>query len=111
MLAAAALPLMLSGCLWGPGKFTSNLALNKSGHLRARLSRRDCPADADDKESRRPTLGATKWRAATKLGEPELVDTVSAVMLDDASSDDDEDEADDKRPCTAAEIAKLKVAI
>ena len=26
-----AAPLMLTGCLWGPGKFTSNLALNKAG--------------------------------------------------------------------------------
>ena len=27
----AAAPLFLAGCLWGPGKFTSNLALSKNG--------------------------------------------------------------------------------
>ncbi|MGH6706214.1 MAG: hypothetical protein ACREB1_05330, partial [Sphingomicrobium sp.] len=31
MLAAAVAPLLLGGCLWGPGKFTSDLALNKNG--------------------------------------------------------------------------------
>jgi len=31
LAVAAAAPLMLTGCLWGPGKFTSNLALNKAG--------------------------------------------------------------------------------
>ena len=30
-LAAAVAPLMLGGCLWGPGRFTSSLALNKAG--------------------------------------------------------------------------------
>ena len=31
MVAAAALPLMLAGCLWGPGKFTSDLSLRRNG--------------------------------------------------------------------------------
>jgi hypothetical protein len=30
-IVAAAAPLMLGGCLWGPGKFTSDLALRKNG--------------------------------------------------------------------------------
>ena len=30
-LFALAAPLLLTGCLWGPGKFTSDLALRKDG--------------------------------------------------------------------------------
>ena len=29
----AAAPLLLTGCLWGPGKFTSDLTLKKDGSL------------------------------------------------------------------------------
>jgi hypothetical protein len=31
MALAFAAPLTLSGCLWGPGKFTSDLSLRKNG--------------------------------------------------------------------------------
>ena len=31
LVFAAVAPLLLSGCLWGPGKFTSDLALRKNG--------------------------------------------------------------------------------
>ena len=31
MLVAAVAPLLLSGCLWSPGKFTSELTLRKGG--------------------------------------------------------------------------------
>jgi hypothetical protein len=30
-LVAIAAPLLLTGCLWGPGKFTSDLTLKKNG--------------------------------------------------------------------------------
>ena len=30
-LFALAAPLLLTGCLWGPGKFTSDLSLRKDG--------------------------------------------------------------------------------
>jgi hypothetical protein len=30
-LLALAAPLLLTGCLWGPGKFTSDLTLKKDG--------------------------------------------------------------------------------
>ena len=30
-LFVAASPLLLAGCLWGPGKFTSDLTLKKNG--------------------------------------------------------------------------------
>ena len=31
LFIAAVAPLLLSACLWGPGKFTSDLALRKDG--------------------------------------------------------------------------------
>ena len=31
ILRIAAAPLLLTGCLWGPGKFTSDLTLKKDG--------------------------------------------------------------------------------
>ena len=33
LLFIATAPLLLGGCLWGPGKFTSDLALNKDGRF------------------------------------------------------------------------------
>jgi len=102
---AAVLPLMLTGCLWGPGKFTSNLALNKSGAFVLDY-RGEIVLQLPDKDSP-PAPWNAEMARCTKLGEPELVDPVTSAVLDDAQNED-EDEADDKRPCTAAEIAKLK---
>ncbi len=105
--AVSAAPLLLTGCLWGPGKFTSNLALNKTGTfvldyrgeimLQLPEDKASAPAEWNDHMARCP-----------KDGEPELVDPLESLVLEDAQSEGNEDDAGDTRPCTAAEIAGLK---
>lgn len=88
--------LSLTGCLWGPGKFQSDLTvrkdnsfvLNYRGEIVIQL-----PPDTD--------TGAEPWKPEMarchKDGEPEIV----AAGSEAADSDND-------RPCTAAEVARLK---
>lgn len=94
-LLALAAPLLLTGCLWGPGKFASDLTvkkdnsfvLNYRGEIVIQL-----PPDSDTKpEPWKPSMARCH-----KDGEPE---TVAA----DSTSDDE-----NVRACTAAETAKLK---
>jgi hypothetical protein len=95
-LLALAAPLLLTGCLWGPGKFASDLTvrkdnsfvLNYRGEIVIQL-----PPDTETKPE--------PWKASMarchKDGEPEIVAA-------DSTSDDE-----NIRACTAAEAAKLRV--
>jgi hypothetical protein len=106
--AVAVMPLMLAGCLWGPGKFTSNLALNKSGTFVLDY-RGEIVLQMPDKD-----IPPTPWNdgmaRCTQDGEAKLVNPLESLVLDDAQSEENEDadEAEGSRPCTEAEIAKLK---
>ncbi len=94
-LFALAAPLLLTACLWGPGKFASDLTvkkdnsfvLNYRGEIVIQL-----PPDTENK--------ADPWKPSMarchKEGEPEIVAA-------DSTTDDE-----NVRPCTAAETAKLK---
>ena len=94
-LFLAAAPLLLTGCLWGPGKFASDLTvrkdnsfvLNYRGEIVIQL-----PPDTDTKpEPWKPSMARCH-----KDGEPEIVAA-------DSTTDDE-----GIRPCTAVETAKLK---
>jgi len=94
-LFLAAAPLLLTGCLWGPGKFASDLTvkkdnsfvLNYRGEIVIQL-----PPDTETKpEPWKPSMARCH-----KDGEPEIIAAESTT--------DDEN----VRPCTAAESAKLK---
>ena len=108
MIVAAAAPLMLSGCLWGPGKFTSNLALNKSGTFVLDYQGEIMIQIPDDKTPPGP------WSADMAVchadGSSEVDGGAVSVSLE-APSDSDADsseDGDEVRPCTAAETARLK---
>jgi len=94
-LFLAAAPLLLTGCLWGPGKFSSDLTvkkdnsfvLNYRGEIVIQL-----PPDTESKvDPWKPSMARCH-----KEGEPEIVAA-------DSTTDDE-----GVRPCTAAETAKLK---
>src|SRR5262245_43093287 len=94
-LLVVAAPLLLTGCLWGPGKFQSDLTvkkdnsfvLNYRGEIVIQL-----PPDTENKpEPWKPSMARCH-----KDGEPE-------VVAADSTSDDE-----NIRACTAAETAKLK---
>jgi hypothetical protein len=94
LIAAAA--LLLTGCLWGPGKFASDLTLRKDGSFELnyrgeiviQLPPEEKPAAWKD------TMARCRESGAAEVGEPSVFDS--------------EETDDPLRPCTAAEIAKLK---
>jgi hypothetical protein len=109
LVAAAVAPLMLSGCLWGPGKFTSNLTLNKAGsfvldyrgEIMLQMPDKDSPAEpwsddmavcyADGRTESSPSSAAT-------------------IDIDEDAPAEDESQSDETRPCTPAELARMKSA-
>ena len=105
MIVAAAAPLMLSGCLWGPGKFTSELALNKAGTFVLDYKGEIMLQLPDDKTSPGPWSNdlATCYADGRIRAESGPV----SVSIDPELSAEVED-SDAERPCSAAEIGKLK---
>ena len=105
--AVAAAPLLLTGCLWGPGKFTSNLALNRNGTFILDY-RGEIIFQMPDKDAV-PEPWKDEMARCFEDGEPELVDPSLAALTEESSSDDeDAGESEGTSPCTAAEIARLK---
>lgn len=93
-LIALAAPLLLTGCLWGPGKFTSALDLRKDGSFTL-----DYRGEMVIAMPETPT--AEPWAPAmARCFADGRVETIPAGA---SPSDDDE-----VRPCTAAELAKAK---
>jgi hypothetical protein len=99
MLAAAALPLLLSGCLWGPGKFTSNLALNKSGSFVLDYKGEIVLQMPDKSEA--PTPWNDEMAHCYADGKAERTERMTTMETE-------VDPGDESRKCTSAEIAKLK---
>ena len=92
----ASAPLLLAGCLWGPGKFTSDLTLKKDGSFvldyRGEIVLQT-PPDAQVKSE----PWAKEKARCRKSGRVEVQPWMTTV-------DDD----DPVRPCTASELAKAK---
>jgi len=83
-IVAAAAPLMLGGCLWGPGKFTSDLALRKNGTF------------------------VLDYRGEIMLQLPEDKDQAAGPWNDTMLACTEEDQPEKARPCTREEIAEAK---
>lgn len=98
-LLVVAAPLLLTGCLWGPGKFVSDLALNRNGSFvldyRGEILLQ-IPDEA--RETPRPEPWSSDKAVCYESGATK-VGPVDAAF---------EDENDPKRPCSASETAKLK---
>jgi len=104
-LVAAAAPLALSGCLWGPGKFTSDLALRKNGSFTLDYRGEIMLQTPDDKGSP-PLPWEDDMARCYNDGRTEIVDT--EIKLDPADDTTATPPDDERRACTAAETAKLK---
>jgi hypothetical protein len=105
LFAAAIAPLMLSGCLWGPGKFTSNLALNKGGTFVLDYQGEIMIQIPDDKSPPAPwsdDMAVCHADGRTKVEEG------SVLVALDPPEEDRPEESDEERQCTVAEIARLK---
>ena len=100
---AAAAPLLLAGCLWGPGKFNSTLALNKNGTFILDYKGEILMQMPEDK-------GVTsepwndKMARCFQDGRSELIPYTMEIDGKAAEGADNTN----TRPCTSAEIATLK---
>jgi hypothetical protein len=83
-LFAIAAPLMLGGCLWGPGKFTSDLALRKNGTF------------------------VLDYRGEIMLQLPKDMGEPPAAWNDTMLACKEKDQPEKSRPCTRQEIAEAK---
>jgi hypothetical protein len=100
-LAVAGAALFLSGCLWGPGKFASDLALKKDGSFTLDYRGEivlQLPPDMDAK----PEAWSPDRAHCQKDGTTTIVNPAISVLSED------EGKRSETRPCTAAETAKLK---
>lgn len=103
-VVVAAAPLMLGGCLWGPGKFTSNLALNKAGTFTLDYRGEIMIQIPDDKTPPGPwsdELANCYADGRTKVEQGSVLVTLEPP---EAAAE----ESDEERQCSAAEIARLK---
>ena len=96
-LFAAAAPLLLTGCLWGPGKFTSDLTLKKDGSFvldyRGEIVLQT-PPDAEAK--------VEPWKSdMARCRKDGAIESQPWMPVD-------EDDDNPVRPCTASELAKAK---
>jgi hypothetical protein len=112
LVAVAVAPLLLTGCLWGPGKFTSNLALNKAGTFVLDYKGEIVLQIPDDKGP-----AAEPWEESFAHcyadGRAEAGSGAVAVALEppepSATREESETEdSDETRTCSPAEVAKLK---
>ena len=94
----AAAPLLLGGCLWGPGKFTSDLTLKKDGSFVLDYKGEIVLQTPPDAEAKVEPWTKEKARCR-ESGMVEIEPFLTPV------AEDDEDKV---RPCTAAELADAK---
>lgn len=96
-LLALAAPLLLTGCLWGPGKFQSDLTLRKDNsfvlNYRGEMVLQMPPED----------VSSEPWKPAfARCYKDGRIEPRADVSADMSGSDDD------TRSCTAVELAKAK---
>ena len=105
---AVAMPLMLASCLWGPGKFTSDLALRKDGRFVLDY-RGEILLQMPDETNGGPRPGPWAQSMARCYADGRTETSVEAVPVGLATADGAQATDDDAtRPCTPGELAKLK---
>jgi hypothetical protein len=101
----AATPLLLTGCLWGPGKFASDLTLRKDGSFVLDYRGEIVLQTPPDIEPKAEPWSKEKARCH-KSGRVEVVPHPMPEVISVNGRPAGED--DPVRPCTEAELAKAK---
>jgi hypothetical protein len=101
-LFALAMPLLLTACLWGPGKFQSDLTVKKDNSFVLNY-RGEIVIQLPPDEETKSEPWKTAFARCFKDGRTEVV-TSTEVLSEEAGSS----EVEETRPCTVAEVAKLK---
>lgn len=96
LMVAAAAPLLLTACLWSPGKFMSDLTLRKNGTYTLDYKGEILLQLPESEKDMTPQPWSGAMARCFKDGRTETVSPVSS------------DDADEVRPCTAAELDALK---
>lgn len=91
-------PLLLTGCLWGPGKFASDLTLKKDGSFVLAYKGEIVLQTPPDAQTKAEPWTKEKARCR-KSGRIELEPFLSSV---------DEDDGDKVAPCSAEQLAEAK---
>lgn len=102
---AAAAPLLLAGCLWGPGKFNSTLALHRDGSFVLDYKGEILLQLPEDKGSAAEPWKDSMARCFTD-GRTSVERGIAEIALEPGRPD--QPKAKQTRACTAAEIARLK---
>ena len=95
-VVAAAAPLLLTACLWSPGKFASELTLRKNGTYTLDYKGEILLQLPESEKDVTPKPWSDAMARCFKGGRTETVDLVSS------------DESEEVRACTAVELATLK---
>lgn len=104
MLIAVVAPLLLTGCLWTPGKFTSQLALHKGGAFVLDY-RGEIILQMPDDKGAPPAAWNDGMARCHKDGRTETLSSISGgVQVTEEPPPGD----NSVRPCTPAEFANLK---
>lgn len=108
LIAAALAPLLLTGCLWGPGKFKSDLALHKDGSFVLDYRGEIMIQIPDDKTP--PGPWSDDMAICNADGSMEADGGSVSVSLEPQADADDgtSEDGSEERPCTAAEMARIK---
>ena len=104
-LVVAAAPLLLTACLWSPGKFTSELTLRKNGTYTLDYKGEILFQLPDDKGAT-PTPWDNKMARCFKDGRTEALTTITSTAQ--VTEEPPPGADDETRPCTLGELAKLK---
>lgn len=100
---AVAAPLLLTGCLWGPGKFGSTLTLKRDGSFTLAY-KGEILLQRPDELGGKKDLEPTPWRDSFARCRTDGTTEVSDFLVEQPDA-----EGQPKvRPCTPAELAKLK---
>ena len=102
----AAAPLLLTGCLWGPGKFESELTLRKNGTFV--MDYRGEIMLQMPNDSSRPVAWADDMVRCYKDGSVRSATAELKIFDDDEDNEASPQPNEELRPCTAAEIAAEK---
>jgi len=108
-VAVAGAAMLLTGCLWGPGKFASDLALKKDGSFTLEY-RGEIVLQLPPEENRGAFFAPWNDKMATCYKDGRAVSNPFATMVESppASASPTTKSGPQARPCTGAEIAKLK---
>ena len=105
---AAAAPLMLASCLWGPGKFASDLQLRKDGSFTLDYRGEILLQMPNDDKFGGPEPWSEKNARCTVDGRISSAPVVEIVTSPPDGKPDDNRPPPKERACTRAELAKAK---